>query len=80
MLGSLLGGAVVSGKGSKHTLHLRLISQGLELSKEMDERSLADLGFKVRLILSIFLSYLSIAYVGLQVKGSHKKNMLEMSS
>ena len=39
MLGSLLGGRAGQ-------LHLRLISQGQELYRDMDERSLADLGFK----------------------------------
>ena len=65
MLGSLLGSAVLAGKshgtssavrssqqqgGGQQMVHLRLISQGQELYKEMDERSLADLGFKESIV------------------------------
>ncbi|XP_023333721.1 ubiquitin carboxyl-terminal hydrolase 34 isoform X2 [Eurytemora carolleeae] len=46
MLGSLLGGSSVIGGKGKAKLHLRLISQGQELHRDMDERSLSDVGFK----------------------------------
>ena len=48
MLGSLLGSPGV-GPGPGAT-HLRLISQGQEISQELDERTLAELGFKVAYI------------------------------
>ena len=44
MLGSLLGSP---GVGPPGPTHLRLISQGQEISQELDERTLAELGFKV---------------------------------
>ena len=43
MLGSLLGSP---GVGAPGPTHLRLISQGQEISQELDERTLAELGFK----------------------------------
>jgi ubiquitin carboxyl-terminal hydrolase 34 len=43
MLGSLLGSPVIGPQGPAH---LRLISMGQEISQELDERSLAELGFK----------------------------------
>ena len=47
MLGSLLGSPGVGSTGSAGPTHLRLISQGQEISQELDERTLAELGFKV---------------------------------
>ena len=47
MLGSLLGSPGVGPTGSAGPTHLRLISQGQEISQELDERTLAELGFKV---------------------------------
>ena len=47
MLGSLLGSPGVGSTGSAGPTHLRLISQGQEISQELDERTLAKLGFKV---------------------------------
>ena len=46
MLGSLLGSPGVGSTGSAGPTHLRLISQGQEISQELDERTLAELGFK----------------------------------
>ena len=34
-------------RGSARPTHLRFISQGQEISQELDERTLAELGFKV---------------------------------
>ena len=43
MLGSLLGNPIIGPAGPAH---LRLISQGQEITQDLDERSLAELGFK----------------------------------
>ena len=43
MLGNLLGSPVI---GPCLPVQLRLISQGQEITPDLDERSLAELGFK----------------------------------
>jgi ubiquitin carboxyl-terminal hydrolase 34 len=69
-LGSLR--AAVAGSSGGGVCHLRLISQGQELVPEMDERTLADLGFKDTQL--VFANLGSGARGSLTLGGDHRAN------